>query len=120
MSRFVALIPMLACSQEVRKVNIGQINPKLLIQIGRSHEENSHDFHSTFRNTKGIRGCEHQQPIANYPYTSQWSGGGHLPERWWDASPARFLSSCSSRHNDGHDPGGLAHRTLSSRVCQSD
>src|SRR5712692_9483153 len=67
--------------EKVSKISRYPINPKLSIPIGQSPEENSHDFHSTFHNTKGTRDCEHQQPIADYSYTSQWSGGGHLPER---------------------------------------
>src|SRR5260370_41047408 len=123
MSRFVALIPMLACTHicnKVRKLTTGQINQKLQIQIGRSHEENSRDFRSTFRSTIGIRDCEHQQATVHDSYTGRWSGGGHPPERWWGASPTRSLFSCSSEHNGGRDPGGPAHRTPSSRVYQSD
>src|SRR5260370_41035126 len=112
MSRFVALIPMLACTHicnKVRKLTTGQINQKLQIQIGRSHEENSRDFRSTFRSTIGIRDCEHQQATAHDSYTSRWSGGGHPPERWWGASPTRSLFSCSSEHNGGRGPGGAAN-----------
>src|SRR6266480_3281697 len=121
MSRFVAFTPMLAClhiCHNVRKISVGQINPKLLIQIEQSHEGNSHDFRSTFRNRTGTPDCERQQATVRCSYTSQWSGEGHLPERWRDASLVRFLFSCSSEHNGGRDPGGPAHRTLTSRVCQ--
>src|SRR6266576_3033623 len=123
MSRFVALTSMLACSHiysNVQKLTVGQINPKLLIRIGQSHEENSHDFHSTFRNRRGTRDCEHQQANSLDSYTSQWSGGGHLPVRWLGSNLARFLSSCSPARNDGRDPVGPARRTLSFRVSQSD
>src|SRR6266852_3144121 len=75
-----------------------QINPKLLIRFGQSHEENSHDFRSTFRNRKGTRDCEHPQATAHNSYTSQWSGGGQFPGRWRGASLVRFLFSCTSEH----------------------
>src|SRR5438874_10337351 len=122
MSRFVALIPTLACPHiciKVQKLAVGQINPKLLIRIEQSHEGNSHDFRSTFRKRTSTPDCELQQATFCCSYTSQWFGGGHLPEKWRGASPARFLSSYSSVHNDGRDLGGPAHRTLNSRPFQS-
>src|SRR6266566_3239175 len=101
-------------------ITVGQINPKLMMQIEQSREESSHDFRSTFRNSTGTPDCERQQATVRCSHTSQWFGGGHLPMRWRGSNLVRFLSSCSSVRNDGRDRGGPAHRTLSFRVSQSD
>src|SRR5438552_3918814 len=85
--------------QRSPKVNAAHINAKLLIGIEQSHEGNSHDCRSTFRNRTSTPDCERQQATVRCSYTSQWSCGGHLPERWRSASPARLLFSCSPEHN---------------------
>src|SRR5437660_8210535 len=103
-----------------RKWIVGQINRKLLIRTGQSYEENSRDFRSISRNTRGSRDCELRQATAHNSYTSQWSGGDHLSERWRGSSLARFLFSCSSAHNGGRDLDGPAHKTLGSQVSRSD
>src|SRR5579859_603293 len=101
-------------------VGYWKINLSPLIQTGQSREETSRDFRNTFRNTKGTRDCERRQANRRFSCTNQSFREGHLPTRCSGASPALFPFSGSSKRNDGHDPGGLAHRRPGPRIFPSD